>query len=66
MTDWKLNLNINFGEIRYLGVSDITDCKLEFITQKFKTKNPILRTEIIKLNRFRWNSEHGGFCGRWC
>ena len=36
MTDKKLNLNINLGEIRYLGVSDITDYKLEFITQKLK------------------------------
>ena len=25
MADQKLNLNINFGEIRYLGVPDITD-----------------------------------------
>ena len=30
------NLNIILGEIRYLGVPDITDYKLEFITQKFK------------------------------
>ena len=28
MTDQKLNLNINLGEIRYLEVSDIIDYKL--------------------------------------
>ena len=28
MTDWKLNLNIKLGEIRYLGVPDISDYKL--------------------------------------
>ena len=28
MTDWKLNLNIKLGEIRYLGVPDIIDYKL--------------------------------------
>ena len=39
MMDQKLNKNINLGETRYLGVPDITDYKLKFITQKFKT-NP--------------------------
>ena len=29
IADQKLNLNINLGEIRYLGVPDITDYKLE-------------------------------------
>ena len=29
MADQKLNLNINLGETRYLGVPDITDYKLE-------------------------------------
>ena len=53
MDDQKLHLNINLGETRYLGVSDITDYKLEFITQKFKAKNPIWRTEVIKINRSR-------------
>ena len=43
------NLNINLDEIRYLGVTDITDYKLEFITEKFKTMDPIWRTEIIKI-----------------
>ena len=53
MTDQKLNLNMNLGKIRYLlGVFDITDYKLEFITQKFEPKNPIWRFEIIKINRF--------------
>ena len=28
MTDWKLNLNIKLGEIRYLGDPDIIDYKL--------------------------------------
>ena len=52
MVGQKLNLNINLGEIRYLEVPDITDYKLMFITQEFKTMNPIWRTEIIKINRF--------------
>ena len=26
----------NLGEIRYLGVPDITDYKLEYVTQKLK------------------------------
>ena len=56
MTDQKLNLN----EVRYLGVSDITYCKLEFITKKFKTMNLIWRAERTKINRFGWNSVHGG------
>ena len=29
MANQKLNLNVNLGEIRYLGVLDITDYKLE-------------------------------------
>ena len=52
MVDRQFNLNINLGEIRYLGVPDITDYKLEFITQKFKTTGRIWWTEIIKKNRF--------------
>ena len=52
MNDQQLNLNMNLDEIRNLGVSDITDYNLEFITQKFKPKNPIWRTEIIKIKRF--------------
>ena len=49
MADQKLNLNINLGEIQYMGlVPDITDdYKLEFITQKFQTTDPIWRTKII-------------------
>ena len=66
MAGQKLNLNITLGEIRYLEVPDITDYKLVFITQKFKTMDPIWRTEVIKINRFGWNSVHGGFRGRWC
>ena len=66
MAGQKLNLYINLGEIWYLEVPDITDYQLVFITQKFKTMDPIWRTEIIKTNRFRWNSVHEGFRGRWC
>ena len=34
-------------------IPDIIDYyELEFITQKFKTTNPIWRSEIIKINRF--------------
>ena len=47
-----MNQKLNLNEVRYLGVSDITDYKLEFITQKFKTMNPIWQTERIKINRF--------------
>ena len=50
MVDQKLHLNINWDEIWYLRVPDITDYKLEFITQKFKTMEPIWRTEIIKID----------------
>ena len=35
MTDQKYDLSINLDGIRYLGVPDITDYELEFITQKF-------------------------------
>ena len=66
MADQKLKLNINLGEIRYLGVPDITDYKLELITQKFKKIDPIWRTDIIETNRFGWNSVHGDFRGCWC
>ena len=45
MADQKLNFNINLGEIRYLEVPDITDYKLVFITKKFKTMDPIWRTD---------------------
>ena len=41
MADQQLNLNINLGEIRYLGVPDVTDYRLEFITQEFETTDPI-------------------------
>ena len=48
MADQKINLNINLGEIQYMGASpDITDYKLEFITQKIQTTDPIWRTKII-------------------
>ena len=33
MADHKFNLNVNLGEIWYLGVPDITEYKLEFISQ---------------------------------
>ena len=66
MADQKLNLNINLGKIRYLEVPDITDYKWGFITKKFKTMDLIWRTEVIEINRFRWNSVRGGFRGRWC
>ena len=48
MADQKLNLNINLCEIQYMGVPDITDYELEFITQKFQATDPIWRTKIIK------------------
>ena len=41
MADQQLNLNINMGEIRYLGVLDSTNYRLEFITQKLKTTDLI-------------------------
>ena len=49
MADQKLNLNINLGEIQYMGtiVPDIIDYKLEFIIQKFQTTDLIWRTKII-------------------
>ena len=53
MAGQKLNLNINFGEIRYLGVPDVTNYELEFITEEFKTTDPIWRTERIKINKFK-------------
>ena len=41
-------LTINWDEVQYLlEVSDITDYKLEFITQRLKTIDPIWRTDII-------------------
>ena len=52
MIDQKLNLNIILGEIRNLGITLITDYRLQFITQKFKDTDPIWRTDIIKINRF--------------
>ena len=64
--DQKLNLNRNLGKIQYLEIPDITDYNLEFITEKFKTMDPVWRTEIIKINWFGWNSVHGGYRGRWC
>ena len=62
--DQRLNLNIHLCKIRCLGVPDITDYKLVFITHKFKTMNLMRRTEIIKINRFGWNPVHGRFCGQ--
>ena len=53
ITDQQLNIHINLSEIRYLGVPDITDYRVEFITQKSKTTDPIWRTGIIIINRFR-------------
>ena len=50
MADQKLNLNINLDEIRYLGVPNITNYKLGFITQKLKTIDLIRRTEIIQID----------------
>ena len=51
MADQKLNLNINLDKIWYLGDPDITtDYKLEIITWRFKTIDPIWRTEIIKID----------------
>ena len=47
MANQQLNLNINLDEIRYLGVPNITDCRLELITQEFKITDAIWRTEII-------------------
>ena len=64
--DRKVNLNTYLCEILYWGVPKITDYKLEFITHKLKTMGPIRRIKIIKINRFGWNSVHGGFRGRWC
>ena len=40
MTDQKLNLNINIGEIWYLGVPDIINFKLIYHSE-FKTTDPI-------------------------
>ena len=47
MTDRKLNLDINLGEIRYL---EVTDYKLKFITWKFETMDAIWWTEIIEIH----------------
>ena len=53
MTDQRLNLNINLGEIRYLRVPDITDYRSEFITPGLEATDLIWRTEItIIINRF--------------
>ena len=51
MTDSNLNLNI-LGEIRYLGIPDIIDYKLNGMNQKFKTTDLIWRTELRIINRF--------------
>ena len=40
MAEKKKNFNINLDEIRFLGVLEITDYKLEFITHKFRIKDP--------------------------
>ena len=56
--DWfGINFNPRVLPGRYLGVSKITDYKLECITPKFEKTDPIWWTEITK-NRFRWNSVH--------
>ena len=34
-------------------VPDITDYKLDLVTQKFKTTDPIWRGKVIKISRFR-------------
>ena len=47
MADQKLNLNINLGEIQYMGASFWHYWLLEFITQKFQTTDLIWRTKII-------------------
>ena len=66
MVDQQLNLNINSSEIRYLGVPDIIDYRLEFVTQESETTDPIWRTQIIiMINRFGWNSAHGAYRGHW-
>ena len=51
MAEQILNLNINLGEIQYIWeqVPEITDYKLEFITQKFQTTDLIWRTKIIQI-----------------
>ena len=51
MAEQILNLNMNLGEIQYIWeqVPEITDYKLEFITQKFQTTDPIWRTKIIQI-----------------
>ena len=46
----EMRIHTEFWWIRYVGVPDITDYKLGFITQKFKTINPIWRTKIIKID----------------
>ena len=50
----KLNLNINLGEIWFLGIPNITNYRLEFINHKFKTPDPIWWTEIINNNKYRF------------
>ena len=41
MTDQKLNLNINLGEIRYTWKALTLLITNQFMTQKFKTTDPI-------------------------
>ena len=50
MTDQKLNLNINLGEIRYLEVELLITN--EFMTQKFKTTYPKDWMKFISAQRF--------------
>ena len=50
MTDQKLNLNMNLGEIRYLEVGLLTTN--QFMTQKFKTTDPIDWMRFISTQRF--------------
>ena len=47
-------VTINLGKIRYLGVLDITDFKLQFIVQKFKIIDPIWRTNGTIYYKFGW------------
>ena len=50
MTDQKLNLNINLGEIRYLEVELLITN--QFMTQKFETTHPIDQMKFISAQRF--------------
>ena len=53
----NINLNINLGD-SILGelVPDITDYKLEFVTQKFKNLDEIQHTKIFAVVKF-WSGK---------